>query len=73
MRARARTPASRSLEARTAEHLAKAENPSAYAEDWAAHGERYRAGLVRYWQREAAMSQEEADVLRGLLEEVLHR
>jgi len=57
----------RSLEARAAEHAAKAANPGAHVADWASRTAQQRQGLINYWLREAKNYAEQAEVLKGLL------
>jgi hypothetical protein len=56
-----------SLERQAATHAEKVANPARFAERWGQMGAREQAGLVRYWQKEAANYGEQAEVLRGLL------
>lgn len=59
----------RSLERRAEQHLTKAQRAHELSEEF--DDPRELQGLVHYWLKEAARYRAEADVLRGLLEEVL--
>ena len=59
-----------SLEARSIEHLTKLANPAKQAERWAQMDPREQQGLLQLWEKEATRYQEQADVLRGLLNEL---
>jgi hypothetical protein len=50
-------------------HLEKIANPATYADRWNSMTDQEREGLLRYWQKEVIRYSEQADVLRGLLEE----
>lgn len=56
-----------SLERQAALHREKLANPSKFAERWNQMSPQEQAGLVKYWQKEAASYQEQASALRGLL------
>ncbi|MGE3172606.1 MAG: hypothetical protein AB7O97_08255 [Planctomycetota bacterium] len=56
------------LEKNAALHRVKALNPSKFADDWLERSAVEREGLMKYWRKEAANYQQQADVLRGLLE-----
>ncbi len=59
----------RSLDGRVQQHLAKLANPAQYAESWGSMDERARNGLLGHWAEDIVRLQEEAAVLRGLVEE----
>ena len=56
-----------SLERQAALHGEKVANPAQFAERWGQMSAQEQTGLLRYWQKEAARYQEQAEVLRGLL------
>jgi len=56
-----------SLERQAALHGERLASPAQFAERWGQMSAQEQAGLLRYWQKEAARYQEQADVLRGLL------
>lgn len=56
-----------SLERQAALHREKIASPAQFAERWGQMSAQQQAGLLRYWQKEAARYQEQAEVLRGLL------
>jgi hypothetical protein len=58
-----------SLTQRANEHLSKIADPAKYAERWDSMTDQERAGVLNYWQKEVIKYSQQADVLRGLLEE----
>ena len=56
-----------SLERQAALHGEKIASPAQFAERWGQMGAQEQAGLLKYWGKEAARYQEQAEVLRGLL------
>lgn len=59
----------RSIERQLTDHEQWLANPDAKVDDWLVRDERYRAGLLRRWQRDVQRHREQIEILNGILAE----